>query len=128
MTRDDAVALLALTCEDLRMAPPHFRLSSMRGHARSSISGRHSISVPRWALQRSEVFATYYVMHELAHVVCNKRLVPSHDHNPRFKEVEQSLCIKWGVEIVEYTDNGNGAYPVMGHSPLSDGVRWRLER
>ena len=101
MSRDDALALVSLIAESENLPLPRFRLSPRQGHARNT-----SISVPRWAFAKHEAFAMYYVCHEMAHLVERKNGISSFHHGDHFKSTEQRICLKFGVTIKGYKNNG----------------------
>jgi len=58
-----------------------------RGRART---GTRKITLPRWALERGEVYTLYYTVHEVCHFVCAA-------HGTAFKEVEMEVLEAWGI-------------------------------
>ena len=53
-----------------------------------------TIVVPKWALLRSDDYAIYYTIHELAHII-----VGVHGHGVKYKRTEDRLLKHWELAI-----------------------------
>lgn len=58
-----------------------------RGH---SYHGTRYISIPFWASERSKEYFTYYVLHEISHII-NHDKSGKRGHGCSFKSIEQKL-------------------------------------
>jgi len=69
-----------------------------RGNARIR-KGKYYITMPQWAMDRSEAYWIYYLCHELAHVTCHQ-LCHHFDHNDEFKMIEDVYLEDFGMTVV----------------------------
>jgi hypothetical protein len=75
-----------------------------RGNARIG-NGKLAVTIPQWAIDRSEYCATYYICHEMAHIT-HWLLFGGWSHNATFKAIEAMYCADFGI-VIEYKK----AYP-----------------
>lgn len=80
--------------------------NARRGYARYKTG---HISIPVWAKSQGEEYLTYYVIHEVSHLIARHeaigRIAP---HGSFFKHIERQAMAHWGIEL-KFT--GKKAYP-----------------
>lgn len=57
------------------------------------------ITIPQWAMDRSEEFGIYYIVHEIAHVVCNE-VFKQRGHCDTFKMIEDEYLADFGLVVI----------------------------
>jgi len=69
-----------------------------RGNARCRYKGYYRITIPQWAIDRSEEYGIYYICHELAHCTCSE-LFGTMGHCTEFKVIEDVYLADFGITI-----------------------------
>lgn len=80
-----------LSAYDKRINPKGIRgyvVASKRGHAYTSQS---EFTVPEWAYNKSIEYFTYYIAHELSHIIAYRKF-SAHGHNKEFYDVFKRIC------------------------------------
>ena len=62
-------------------------------------NGEHRITIPQWAVDRSDDYFTYYLCHELAHVT-NHELFETWGHGEEFKAIEDMYLADFGMAVI----------------------------
>lgn len=68
-----------------------------RGNARLR-NGQYHITIPQWAIDRSDEYGTYYLCHELAHIT-SRELFGYFNHDEEFKIVEDAYLADFGLVV-----------------------------
>lgn len=68
-----------------------------RGNARVC-KGKYYITIPQWAIDRSDEYGVYYICHECAHVTC-ARIFGTFSHNSEFRMVEDAYLEDFGLVV-----------------------------
>jgi len=91
MEINELQAVADLTCEALRIPPVAVaQITKRRGYARN---GSRSVSIPKWATERSEAYAIYYVVHEVCHHIAGM------GHGTDFQDCEVKALALWDIKI-----------------------------
>lgn len=68
-----------------------------RGYARAR-NNKLTVVVPQWAMNKSEEYGTYYICHELAHIMCWE-LFNTFAHSIEFKAIEDMYLADFGLSV-----------------------------
>ena len=75
---------------DIRVKVKHLR----RGHSRYKT---RLTSIPLWAYGKGEAFFTYYVLHEISHIINYDTEGSERGHSEDFKQIEKTLLKDYGL-------------------------------
>jgi len=88
----DLQAVCDLTSEVLGVHRPLRLLVTTSLHGRACYR-THTIRIPQWAIDEGELFTTYYIVHEVAHIATKSK------HDQRFREAEERGLAAWGITL-----------------------------